>query len=101
MALEWFMAAAVTALGMTAFSRFEDGGAAKGRRLLRWGMFYGVTAVLGRTAGRPWTFGWIGGVPLVGLTFHLWWCRKHGIDPLTAEPRERYYQLRGWTPPGR
>jgi hypothetical protein len=96
MALEWFLAGVVAILGMTGFSQFEEG-SSKGRRLLRWGMFYGVTALLGRIAGRPWTFVWIGGLPLVGATFHLWWCRKHGIDPLTAEPRERYYQLRGWS----
>lgn len=96
MSVEWFAAAVVTALGMTGFSQFEEG-SSKGRRLLRWGMFYGVTALLGRTVGRPWTFAWIGGLPLVGASFHLWWCRKHGIDPLTAEPRERYRQLRGWT----
>ncbi len=39
------------------------------------------------------------GLPGVGLAFHLWWCRKHGIDPLTAEPKERYYELRGWGRP--
>ena len=47
-------------------------------------------------AGRPWTLGWIFGLPGVGLGFRLWWCRKHGTDPLTAEPRERYHELRGW-----
>jgi hypothetical protein len=35
----------------------------------------------------------------VGLAFRLWWCRKNGIDPLTAEPKERHYKLRGWTRP--
>ncbi len=36
------------------------------------------------------------GLPSLGLMFHFWWCRKHGIDPLTAEPRDKYYELRGW-----
>jgi hypothetical protein len=34
---------------------------------------------------------------MVGAVFHVWWCRRHGINPLTAEPKEEYYQLRGWT----
>jgi hypothetical protein len=55
-----------------------------------------VTALLSRGPGRPWTFAWIIGLPGVGLAFHLWWCKKHGINPLTAEPKERYYELRGW-----
>ena len=84
------------ALGSTAFGQFEAGAATQ-RRLLRWGMFYAVTALLGRTAGRPWTFAWIAGLPMTGAPFHLWWCRKHGINPLTAEPKDRYYQLRGWS----
>ena len=85
----------VTARGMTGFGRYESGSAQRWR-LLRWAMVYGLTALLGRTAGRPWTRGWVGGLPLVGLTCHLWWCRKHGSDPLTTEPKERYSQLRGW-----
>jgi hypothetical protein len=27
---------------------------------------------------------------------HGWWLPKQGIHPLTAEPKERYYKLRGW-----
>jgi hypothetical protein len=38
-------------------------------------------------------------LPGVGLAFHLWWCRRHGIDSLRAEPKERYYELRGWDQP--
>lgn len=100
MGLEWFLAAVVTALGTTGFGQFEVG-SSKSRRLLRWGMYYGITALLGRTVGRPWTLGWVAGLPLVGAGFHTWWCRKHGINPLTAEPRDRYMQLRGWAADGK
>jgi hypothetical protein len=55
-----------------------------------------VAFLIGATAGRPWTFVWIAFLPSLGLTVHLLWCRKHGIHPLTAEPREKYYALRGW-----
>lgn len=35
-----------------------------------------------------------GGV--VGTAFHVWWCRKHNIDPIHATPRRKYYELRNW-----
>jgi hypothetical protein len=33
----------------------------------------------------------------LGLSVHAWWTRKHGIGFWSAEPRERYRGLRGWT----
>jgi len=36
-------------------------------------------------------------MPVVGAVFHLRWCRRHGINPITAEPRDECYRLRGWT----
>jgi len=33
-------------------------------------------------------------IPLVVI--HMWWLPKHGINGWTAEPKEKYYQLRGW-----
>jgi hypothetical protein len=54
-------------------------------------------ALLLKTAGRPWTFVWIFGLPGVGALFHFVWCWRHGINPITAEPKDEYYRLRGWT----
>jgi hypothetical protein len=25
-----------------------------------------------------------------------WWLPKHGINGLTGEPKDKYYELRGW-----
>jgi hypothetical protein len=94
--LEWFCAAAVVAAGSTLFGHFEEG-TPKARRLSRWAAYLGVVALLSKTAGRPWTFAYIFGLPAVGAIFHVWWCLRHGINPLTAEPKEEYYRLRGWT----
>jgi hypothetical protein len=57
-------------------------------------VFLAVTGLIGVLVGRPWTFVWILGLPVIGAVFHLIWCRRHGINPLTAEPRDRYEQLR-------
>ena len=27
---------------------------------------------------------------LFGACYHLVWCKKHGINPLTVQPKERY-----------
>jgi hypothetical protein len=65
---EWLFSAAVVATGSTLFGRFE-GGTPKWRRLSRWVSYLGVVALLSKTAGRPWTFVWIFGLPGVGAVF--------------------------------
>jgi hypothetical protein len=96
MSLEWFFSAVVVATGSTLFGHFEEG-ATKARRLSRWAAYLGVVALISKTVGRPWTFAYIFGIPVLGTIFHMWWCRRHGIDPITAEPKDEYYRLRGWT----
>lgn len=47
-------------------------------------------------------FGRIAALVLLAVSFvpvfiiHLWWLPKKGINGWTAEPKERYYRLRGW-----
>ena len=92
--LAWFVSAVLAVTGITVFGRFEEKTPAW-RKLSKWVFYFGVTGLLSRRPGRPWTFAWVFGLPGLGLAFHLWWCKKHGINPLTAEPKERYYELRG------
>jgi hypothetical protein len=96
MSLEWFSSAAVVATGSTLFGLFEEG-TPKLRRLSKWATYLGAVALISRTAGRPWTFVWIFGLPGVGAAFHFLWCWRHGINPITAEQKDEYYRLRGWT----
>jgi hypothetical protein len=38
---------------------------------------------------------------ILGSFVHFYWCSRNGIDPIGASPRQRYYELRGWSwPPG-
>lgn len=66
------------------------------RKLFKWGFVIGVTLGLTQAIGH-----WALLVPVLGaaagLTAHFVWCRRHGIDPVHATPRRRYYELRGWT----
>lgn len=93
--LEWLVATALAAAGTTVFGRFEEKTPAW-RGVAKWTFYFGVMELLSRGPGRPWTFYWIFDLPGVGLAFHFWWCRKHGIDPLSAKSKEHYDELRGW-----
>lgn len=92
---ELFLASLVIAVGSIVFGHFEER-TPKWRRLLKLGMLLGVTAALAATAGRPWALGFVFGLTALGSGIHFWWCHKHGIHPLSAQPRDKYYALRGW-----
>lgn len=93
MSAEWLTCAILIAVLTPAFGHFETV-RPLWTRIARWLVYLGITGLVGVTAGRPWTWLWIAGLPLTGAGFHLIWCLRHGINPLTAEPRDRYEQLR-------
>ena len=84
----------IQTFGHSFFDRFEVE-TPSWRKTLKWLVVGGVTVGL-----YPWVGHWALLFPLagvaVGSTFHVVWCRKNGIDPLKATPRDRYYELRGW-----
>ena len=82
-------------VGASVFAAFEVETPAW-RKLLKWSVMIGLTLALTGPLGH-----WASAVPValggLGLTYHVYWCRKNGIHPLRATPRRRYYELRGWT----
>ena len=68
------------------------------RKILKWSLVTGLTWLLYDAAGHV-AAALPLGLGLLGLTFHFWWCARHGIHPIHALPRRRYYELRGWTWP--
>ncbi len=84
------------AIGNILFGHFEER-TPKWRRVLKFFMFTALIAVISSTAGRVWSIAVVGALFSVALIIHFWWLPKQGIDPFTAEPREKYYALRGWT----
>jgi hypothetical protein len=92
MAAEWLLSAVIIAIATPAFGHFEMV-RPTWTRIVRWLAYLAVTGVLGATVGRPWTLIWVLGLPTVGAVFHVS-CLRHGINPLTAEPRVRYEELR-------
>ncbi len=65
------------------------------RKITKWLVMAAITLGLYRVVGH-WSLVFPLFFLLVGISFHLFWCRKHGIDPLRATPRRKYYELRGW-----
>ncbi|HVQ31688.1 MAG TPA: hypothetical protein VMV21_18965 [Vicinamibacteria bacterium] len=86
---------AIAVVGPAFFAAFELETPAW-RKVLKWAMVIGVTLTLTRFWGH-----WALLVPVLGgvagVTGHVLWCRRHGIDPVRATPRRKYYELRGWT----
>ena len=92
--LELLLLLTLITLGSCIFGRFEIE-TPVWRRLLKWTIIDSVTLGLFFVVGH-----WALLVPLlavgIGCVVHFTWCARHGIDPIRASPRERYYQLRGW-----
>jgi hypothetical protein len=88
--------AAVFAVGNIYFGHFEQG-TAKWRRVLKLALITGLTAAVASAGGHLWAAGFVAVLAAIGLSAHFIITRRHGIDPWTAEPRDKYYALRGWT----
>ena len=84
----------ISILGPAFFARFEVE-TPGWRKVLKWALVVGITLALTPVVGH-----WALLVPTVGgiagLIGHYAWCRRHGIDPIRATPRRKYYELRGW-----
>jgi hypothetical protein len=95
----WFevaMVMTVFAFGNIFFGHLEER-TPKWRRALKVLVFVGVTLSISAALDRAWAMGFLvlaAAIPLVVI--HLWWLPKHGINGWTAEPKDKYYQLRGW-----
>ena len=97
----WFEVAILTtifAIGNILFGHFEEH-TPKWRRILKILLFIGLTILLTETVGRGWFYVMLLVLLAAGFIIHGWWLPKHGINGWTGEPKEKYYQLRGWKLP--
>ncbi len=81
-------------LGSTIFAVFELE-TPIWKKLLKWSMLDAITIGLYFLTGH-WALLFPTIILITGITVHVRFCRKHGIDPLKATPRKKYYELRGW-----
>ncbi|HEY7287359.1 MAG TPA: hypothetical protein VH497_18040 [Vicinamibacterales bacterium] len=88
--------AGMFAVGNILFGHFEEH-TPKWRRILKLFIVTGVVALISSTAGRIWSVALVGTVLFAVLVIHGWVLpRKYGINGWTAEPKDKYYALRGW-----
>jgi hypothetical protein len=94
----WFEVAlvcAIHAVGGIFFSHFEVH-TPKWRKVLKLIFFITITLVLSVTIGRVWALSFLGAMLLFVVYIHGFWLPSKGINGWTAEPKDKYYDLRGW-----
>ena len=94
----WLEVAIVTsifAVGSIFFGHFEEQ-TPKLRKLVKLIFFVLVTTSISATAGRIWAMSFLGLILLFVLFIHGIWLPRKGINGWTGEPRDKYYELRGW-----
>ena len=87
--------AIIFALGNILFGHFEEG-VPKWKRVAKFLLVIGVVAIISAKVGRVWVYVLVGVMLLGAGLIHVWWLPRHGINGWTGEPREKYYELRGW-----
>jgi uncharacterized membrane protein YfcA len=94
----WIDVAVMTSLfavGNILFGHFEER-TPKWRRILKLFVMTGAIALISSTAGRAWSAAVLLALLAIVTVIHAWWLPRHGIHPLTGEPKDKYYALRGW-----
>jgi hypothetical protein len=96
--MEAAIVATIFAVGNILFGHWEAE-TPKWRRLLKFVLILLLTLWISTSLGRRWAFLFLGLLGLAALIVHAWWLPRHGINGWTAEPKEKYYAMRGWKYP--
>ncbi len=95
----WYEVAIIAllfAVGNIFFGHFEEK-TPRWRKLLKLILFIGISLLISYYAGRIWFHIFLGVMSIPVLIIHAWWLPKKGINGWTGEPKEKYYELRGWS----
>jgi hypothetical protein len=95
----WFEVAVVSsmfAFGNIFFGHFEEH-TPPWRKVLKLLLFIAVVTGLSAFLGRAWAFGFLALVLLAVAYIHAIWLPGKGINGWTGKPKDKYYELRGWT----
>jgi hypothetical protein len=96
--MEAAIVATIFAVGNILFGHWEAE-TPKWRRLLKFVLILLLTLGISTSLGRRWAFLFLGLMGVAALIVHAWWLPRHGINGWTAEPKEKYYAMRGWKYP--
>lgn len=93
--LEIALVSFVFALGNILLGHFEEK-TPKIRRLAKFITTLCLVCLISNFFGRNTALIFLAIAFIPVFIIHLWWLPKKGINGWTAEPKERYYRLRGW-----
>ena len=83
-------------IGMIYFGHFEEM-TPKWKRVLKFIAYTTVLCLISFFFGRTWFFVVLGIMLSLVVIVHAWYLpKKKGINGLTGEPRDKYYEFRGW-----
>jgi hypothetical protein len=94
----WYEIAIVSsifAIGNIFFGHFEEL-TPKWRRLLKFVLMTALFLAISYYAGRRWFHISLLILGFLVLVIHGWWLPKKGINGWTGEPKDKYYEFRGW-----
>jgi hypothetical protein len=89
------IAATIFALGNILFGHFEEH-TPKVRRVAKVVLVLTMVAVISHYAGAAWGLAPVALMVVGVLVIHGWWLPHKGINGWTGEPKDKYYELRGW-----
>jgi hypothetical protein len=98
----WYEIAIISTMvviGSILFGHFEEM-TPKWERLLKFAAYTTLLCLISYYFGRKWFHIALGIALLFPVIVHVWWLPKNGINGWTGEPKEKYYQLRGWSKKG-
>ncbi|MBA2621510.1 MAG: hypothetical protein H0U87_09955 [Acidobacteria bacterium] len=94
----WFETAVVALLllvGQILFAHFEER-TARWRILLKQAFGIIIFVAIAYFFGRFWFYISLAASLIPVVVVHFWYLPKHGINGWTGEPKDKYYELRGW-----
>ncbi|MDQ4122842.1 MAG: hypothetical protein M3209_15505 [Acidobacteriota bacterium] len=94
----WFEIAVVAVLlliGQILFGHFEEL-TPRWRILCKQALGIVIYTSISYFFGRFWFYASLAATLVPLVIIHFWWLPKHGINGWAGEPRDKYYELRGW-----
>jgi len=84
------------AIGNILFGHFNER-TPKWKRVTKVVLVLVFIGIISAEAGPAWGLARVVLMLILAAVVHLWWLPRHGINGFTGEPRDKYYELRGWT----
>lgn len=94
----WFdfsIVSLIFAIGNMLFGHFEEH-TPKWRKILKYALTLVLIISITHYFGRGWSYGLLGVLSLFVIYIHGFVLPGKGINGWTAEPKEKYYEFRGW-----